>query len=102
MSFRDLVPSTVVVVASARLLVPDRDGLRFMPARSVFRADIHIALVAIRSQWVSGALQAHSWMVMEKPKLSGNGRLRSNNQDRRFESILLRQPVLDFRYSLER
>jgi len=86
------------VSSSARLLVPDRDGLRFMPARSVFRADIHIALVAIRSQWVSGALQAHSWMVMEKPKLSGNGRLRSNNQDRRFESILLRQRVTANRY----
>jgi hypothetical protein len=40
------------------------------------------------------ALQARSWMVMEKPKLPGNGRFRSNNRDRRFESILLRQRVL--------
>ncbi len=34
-------------------------------------------------------------MVMEKPKLPGNGRFRSNNRDRRFESILLRQTVVE-------
>ena len=39
------------------------------------------------------ALQARSWMVMEKPKLPGNGRFRSNNRDRRFESILLHHSV---------
>src|SRR5713226_8036222 len=64
-----------------------------MSARSLFRADLHMALVAIRSQWPSVALQARSWMVMEKPKLPGNGRFRSNNRDRRFESILLHHSV---------
>jgi hypothetical protein len=55
-----------------------------------------MALVAIRSQWPSVALQARSWMVLEKPKLPGNGRFRSNNRDRRFESILLRHSVRQF------
>src|SRR5260370_1442464 len=64
-----------------------------MSARSLFRADYHMVLVAIRSQWPSVALQARSWMVKEKPKLAGNGRFRSNNGDRRFESILLRHTV---------
>jgi len=34
--------------------------------------------------------------VMEKLKLAGTGRFRSNNRDRWFESTLLRQPVCTF------
>jgi hypothetical protein len=33
---------------------------------------------------------------MEKLKLAGTGRFRSNNRNRQFESILLRHPVTQF------
>jgi hypothetical protein len=50
-----------------------------------------VSVVVNSSPALSVALQARSWMVMEKPKLPGDARFRSNNRDRRFESILIRQ-----------
>jgi hypothetical protein len=51
--------------SSARFLVPDSDGLRFMPARSFSRADTHIALVGSRSPSFSAPLQARRAALTE-------------------------------------
>jgi hypothetical protein len=74
----------------------DSGELRFMPARSFFGQ----AYTSLWSQSEASPspvrLSPAYQQLTEKRILAGNRRLRSNNQDRRFESILLHHSVTPF------
>lgn len=91
------------VSSSVRLLVPDRDGFAFHACPLLRRADIHIALVGIRSQSFSGPVQPRRSALTENRNWQEAAACARNERDRRFESISLRQRVpisrADFRNS---